>query len=104
MEQNKIFVNISVEEEEIQSLKAQKEKLIELSTKIKNSRDEYINSNLSGKTYDSSVSKNNAFVKTIEQRIEDLTLLIDKLEASCNIYNNCNSNIASSITGGNNES
>lgn len=102
--QNVIEFDITNELEQLKALKKYKEQLDELLNRIKISRDNYVNSNLSGKTYESSVNKNNLFINSIENRIKELVVLISKLEASCNIYNNYRLDVGKSVSGGYNES
>ena len=86
-EKEKINVELANIENELKLLKEQKDKLTNLLEKIKKTRDEYVSSNLSGKTYESSLRNNNLFIKRMENRIIEFTTLITKLEEACNIYN-----------------
>ena len=100
MTTDRIDVKIINQEKELQLLKEQKEKLVDLSMRIQKTHDELVNSNLSGKTYNASIKNNEIFVNTIKKRIETLTVLITKLEDACNIYNNYVTTMNQSITGG----
>lgn len=97
---NKIYVELTNMEKELKILKEQKDKLVNLLERIRKSRDEYVGSNLSGKTYESSIKNNDLFIKSIENRINDCTVLITKLEDACNIYNETVLSICSSVNVG----
>ena len=88
MNQDIIKIQLQNAENELKIMKEQKEKLNGLLDKIKKSREEFVDSNLSGKTYESSIRNNDLFIKNIENRINEFTTLINKLEETCNIYNN----------------
>ncbi len=100
MQTNTINVKIFNIEKELQLLKDQKEKLVDLASRIKKTRDELIESQLSGKTYDASIKNNNLLVNKIDARVQTINVLISKLEESCQIYNNCYSTINKSVSGG----
>lgn len=100
MGNNKIYVDLANIENELKILKEQKDKLVNLLERIGKSRDEYVGSNLSGKTYESSVRNNDLFIKSMENRINDCTVLIAKLEDACHIYNETVLSIGSSVNVG----
>lgn len=97
---NNIYVGLADIENELQLLKEQNDKLTSLLEKIRKSRDEYVGSNLSGKTYESSIRNNDLFIKSIETRITEFTALINKLENACNIYNETILSIGGSVKAG----
>lgn len=95
-----IYVGLPNMRNELKILKEQKDKLTNLLERIRKSRDEYVSSNLSGKTYESSVRNNDLFVKNIENRINECTILINKLEDACNLYNETILTIGTSVKAG----
>ncbi len=86
MTTNNLYVNITVEKEELKLLKLEKVKLEELAKKIEKTKNEYIGANLSGKINDACVKNNELFYQTIIKRINTMTSLISKFEYACNSY------------------
>ena len=100
MNSKKINVNLDVEKKEINLLKNYKAKLEEILSRVEKSKEELINSNLDGQTYQKGIEANEYFVKKLNTRISDLAELISKLESSQVIYENYVSSLKNSINGG----
>ena len=100
MDLNNISVDLIKEKKEIELLKAAKDKMEELLTKLIKSKDDLVNSNLSGQTYEKCIEKNEYFVKNLTKRINEFSALISKLESSHVIYNNYIASMNKSTNGG----
>ena len=84
-------------ENDIKLLINEKNKLEDLLKKITSTKDDLINSNLSGKTYDKSIENNELFEKLLTTRIATLNKLINKLEKTYNNYLKHSSDVEKTI-------
>ncbi len=85
--------------DDINLLKAQKEKLLLLRDKMVKSKENLNNSHLSGKTFDESVKNNEMFIQEINTKISLFGNYIASLEAICGIYEDTISDISDSVRG-----
>ena len=70
----------------IELLKIQKDNLITLKNKMIKSKEELINSNLSGKTFEESIKDNELFINNINNKIYLFTEFISSLEKALGVY------------------
>lgn len=82
---------------QISRLKDERVKLEELAKKVISTKQDLINSNLSGETYNKSISINEYCENEINNRIIDLNSLISKLEVAYNEYMECINDTSASI-------
>lgn len=97
-QQEKIIFNNSVVKDKITALKIEKDKLENLSTKIKQSNDELINSNLSGETYNQSLLINENFANEIDKQITELQTLINRLQSAYDTYTEYSETVRESVS------
>ena len=96
---NNMFMSFSSMSDNIIELKQEREKLISLKMKMINSKNELINSNLSGKTYEESVYDNEVFIKKINKKINMFSAYIITLEKACGLFHQEYDDVKDSVRG-----
>jgi hypothetical protein len=83
----------------IELLKKEKENLITLKNKMIKSKEELVNSNLSGKTYEESIKNNETFINNINNKINLFTAFISSLEKALGVYQSEDEFLNNSVRG-----
>ena len=83
----------------IELLKKEKENLISLKNKMIKSKEELVNSNLSGKTYEESIKNNETFINNINNKIDLFTAFISSLEKALGVYQSEDEFLNNSVRG-----
>lgn len=86
MEKTKIRINIPAAKKEVPLLRDEKIKLDELYNKMLKSKENLVSGNLSGKTNEVCIKNNELFLELITKRINELEILITKLEKASKAY------------------